>query len=134
MRGSCGRDCMVVGLTTTYAISAYHHLSCKFESRSGEVYLIQHYVTKFVSDLRQVGGFLRVLRVSSTINTDNHDITKILLKVVLNTMNLTLSSTYKGGGTLLPLSYGKLYSYLSMKSLSITIKVLLYSGCHPWMI
>jgi hypothetical protein len=27
-----------------------------------EVYLIQHYVIKFVSDLRQVGGFLRVLR------------------------------------------------------------------------
>ena len=28
----------------------------------GEVYLIQHYVIKFVSNLRQVGGFLRVLR------------------------------------------------------------------------
>jgi hypothetical protein len=28
----------------------------------GEVCSIQHYVIKFVSDLRQVGGFLRVLR------------------------------------------------------------------------
>ena len=28
----------------------------------GEVYSIQHYGIKFVSDLRQVGGFLRVLR------------------------------------------------------------------------
>jgi hypothetical protein len=28
----------------------------------GEVYTIQHYVIKFVSDLRQVGGFLQVLR------------------------------------------------------------------------
>ena len=27
----------------------------------GEVYSIQHYVIKFVSDLRPVGGFLRVL-------------------------------------------------------------------------
>ena len=27
-----------------------------------EVFSIQHYVIKFVSDLRQVGGFLRVLR------------------------------------------------------------------------
>ena len=27
----------------------------------GEVYSIQHYVTKFVNDLWQVGGFLRVL-------------------------------------------------------------------------
>jgi len=29
-----------------------------FESRSDEVYSIQHYVIKFVSDLRQVGVFL----------------------------------------------------------------------------
>jgi hypothetical protein len=27
----------------------------------GEVYSMQHYVIKFVSDLRQVGGFLQVL-------------------------------------------------------------------------
>jgi hypothetical protein len=27
-----------------------------------EVYLIQHYLIKFVSDLQQVGGFLQVLR------------------------------------------------------------------------
>ena len=32
--GRCGRYCMVVGFTTTYAISAYHHSSCEFESRS----------------------------------------------------------------------------------------------------
>jgi len=25
MRGHCGHDRMVVGFTTTYAISAYHH-------------------------------------------------------------------------------------------------------------
>jgi hypothetical protein len=40
------------------------------------------YVIKFVSDLKQVGGVLRVL------NTDCHDITKILLKVALNTISL----------------------------------------------
>ena len=28
----------------------------------GEVCSMQHYVIKFVSDLQQVGGFLRVLR------------------------------------------------------------------------
>jgi hypothetical protein len=28
----------------------------------GEVYLIQHNVIKFVRDLRQVGGFLRIFR------------------------------------------------------------------------
>ena len=48
----------------------------------GEVYSIQHYVIKFVSDLRQVSGFLRV---SSTNKTDHHDIAEILLKVALKT-------------------------------------------------
>ena len=38
---------------------------------NGEVYLIQHYVIKFVSDLRQVGGFLCTL-VSSINKTDPH--------------------------------------------------------------
>jgi hypothetical protein len=55
-----GHDRMVVGYTTTYAINAYHHWSCEFESWSGRG--VQHYVIKFDSDLRQVGGFLRVLR------------------------------------------------------------------------
>ena len=42
---------MVVGFTTSYALNAYHHYLCEFESRSGEMYSIQHYVIKFVSDL-----------------------------------------------------------------------------------
>jgi hypothetical protein len=58
-RGGRGRDRMVVGFTTTYEISVYHHW-CEFESRSGRG--VQHYVIKFVSDLRQVGGFPRTLR------------------------------------------------------------------------
>jgi hypothetical protein len=33
----------------------------------GEVYSIQHYVIKFVSDLWQVGGFLQVLRFPPSI-------------------------------------------------------------------
>jgi hypothetical protein len=50
------RDCdrMVVGFTTTYAVSAYHHWCCEFESRSGRG-------VHYVSDLWQVGGSLRVL-------------------------------------------------------------------------
>ena len=54
----------------------------------GEVYLMQHYVIKFVSDLRQVGSFLRVLQVSSTSKTDRHNIVEILLKDVVNTITL----------------------------------------------
>jgi hypothetical protein len=53
----------------------------------GEVYSIQHYVIKYVSDLWQVNGFLLVLRYFSTNKTDHHDITEILLKVPLNTIN-----------------------------------------------
>jgi len=34
----------------------------------GEVYSIQHYVMKFVSDLQLVGGFLQVLRFPPPIN------------------------------------------------------------------
>ena len=80
---------MVVGFTTIYAISAYHHWCCEFESQSGRG--VQQYVIKFVSYLRQVGGFLWVLRltVSSTNKTYRHDITEILLKVVLNTIKQT---------------------------------------------
>ena len=50
-----GRARMVVGSTTNCGISAYHY---KSNSAHTEVYSIQHYVIKFVSDLRQVGGFL----------------------------------------------------------------------------
>jgi hypothetical protein len=35
----------------------------------------------------QSGDFLRVLWISLTNKTDRHDITKILLKVALNTIN-----------------------------------------------
>ena len=42
-------------------------LTLWFESRSGDVYSIQHYVLKFVSNLRKVGGFLHVLRVHPPI-------------------------------------------------------------------
>ena len=61
--GGChGRDRMVLDLhlpvqsvpITTKVVSSnpFH----------GEVYSIQHYVIKFVNDLRQVSGFLGVLR------------------------------------------------------------------------
>ena len=55
----------------------------------GEVYLIQQYVINYVNDMRQVGGFLRIL----ANKTDRHDITGILLKVALNTINLNPKRT-----------------------------------------
>ena len=72
---------MVVGFTTTYEISAYHHWCCEFESRSGGG--VQHYMIKFVNDFR---WFSPGPPVSSINKNYWHDITEILLKVALNTI------------------------------------------------
>jgi len=69
--GHRGRGNMVIGFTCL--IPAY-----------GDVYSIQHYVIKRVSDLRQVGDM-----GSSTNKTDYNDIAEILLKVALNTITIT---------------------------------------------
>ena len=79
---------MVVRFTTTHAISAYYHKCSDFESRLGEMYSIQHYVIKFVSDLRFSLGTL----VSYTSKSYRHDIAEILFKVALNTITLHCNS------------------------------------------
>jgi len=81
-----GRRCldrMVFGFTTTYAISAYHHLSCEFESRSCRDILDTTLYDKVTCDRFSPG-----IPVSSTNKTERHDITEILLKVALNTITL----------------------------------------------
>ena len=57
----------------------------------GEVYSIQHYVIKFVSDLRQVCRFLQVLQFPLQIKLTATYLTEMLLKVALNTITLTLT-------------------------------------------
>ena len=52
------RGRMVVWFTTTYAISAYHHISCEFESRLWRDILDTILCDKVVSALLYVGGFL----------------------------------------------------------------------------
>ena len=81
---------MVVGFTTTYAISANHHW-CEFESWSGRG--VQHYVIKVCQWLATGQWFSLGPLVSSTNKTDRHDITKILLKVMLNTIKQTNKQT-----------------------------------------
>jgi len=71
------------------SVPIYHHWCFEFESRSGRD--VQHYVIKFVSDLRQ--WFSPDAPVSSTNKTDHHDITEILLKVVLK--DWVLVATYE---------------------------------------
>jgi hypothetical protein len=58
--GRRGRDLMVVGDTTTFATSAYHH--CEIKSCSGQG--VQHYVIKFVSDFATGRWFSRDFPVS----------------------------------------------------------------------
>jgi len=88
-RGGC--DHMVVGFMTTYAISAYYHRRCEFESRSGEVNSIFDTILcdKVCQWLAAVWWFSLGTPVSSTNETDHHDISEILLKVALNTLTLT---------------------------------------------
>ena len=51
----------------------------------GEVYSIEHYVIKFVSDLLTAGCWFSPGTLFSSCNkTDHHDITEILLKVALH--------------------------------------------------
>ena len=53
---------MVVGLTTTDAISAYHHNVVNSNPADDEVYSMQHYVIMLFSELRKVDGFRWALR------------------------------------------------------------------------
>ena len=68
-QGHRGRDHMVVGFTTTNAISAYHHWCYELEYRSGQ--RCTTLCDKVFSDLRQVsGGFLRIpplIKLTATI-------------------------------------------------------------------
>ena len=57
-----GRDRMVVGLITTMQSVPITTKVMSSNLVDKEVYSMQHYVIQFVSDLRQIGGFLRVLR------------------------------------------------------------------------
>jgi hypothetical protein len=57
-----GRDRMVVGFYNYLCNQCLSPLTLRVRIRTNEVYAIEHYVIKFVNDLRQVGGFLLVLR------------------------------------------------------------------------
>ena len=94
-RGRRGRDRMVVGFTTMPMQSESITTDVVGSNLDqGDMY-VQHYVIKFVSDLRHVGSFLWVPPVSSTNKTDHHDVAEILLKMELNTIKQTNKQTNK---------------------------------------
>jgi hypothetical protein len=92
LRGSRGRDRMVVGFTATCAISAYHHLSCEFEPCSLGGVLDTMLCDKVCKWHATGRWFSPGNLVSSTKKTDRHDIAEILLKVVLDNINQTKPS------------------------------------------
>jgi len=119
------------------AINAYHHKAVSLNPIHS-VYLMQHYVIKFVSDLQQVCGFLRTLcdkvcqwlaaglwfsPVSSTIKTDCHKITEILLKVVLNTITLTSLYVLSNQLTLKLIIYKLSTGYISIYKCQLWAKI-----------
>jgi len=81
--GRHGRDRMVVGCTPTYAISAYHHLSCDFESRSWRGLLDTALCDKVCQWLPTGWWFSSGTPILSTNKTDRHDTAETLLKVTV---------------------------------------------------
>jgi hypothetical protein len=89
--GRRGRARMVVCFITTYAISAYHHFqSCELESHSWRGVLDTTLCDKVCQVTCDRTWFSQGTPVSSTNKTDRHYTTEILLKMVLNTLTLTL--------------------------------------------
>jgi hypothetical protein len=86
IRGRRGCNRTLVGFTTTYAISAYHHLSYEFGYQSWRGVPDTTLCDKVCQWLATGLWFFRSTPVSSTNKTDRHDITEILLNVALSTI------------------------------------------------
>ena len=90
----------------------------------GEVYLIQHYVIKYVSDLRQVSGYLEGTPVSSTNKGDRHNIIEILLSGVKHhnppTNEMPISC----------IAFGIKYSYYFLEFENLTSLLLVFLLCY----
>ena len=80
--------CTFASLTSKRTVDPSHLKENYLFFRSGEVNSIQHYVIQFISDWRQIGGFLRVYRFPPPIKWSPRYVPEILLKVALNTITL----------------------------------------------
>jgi hypothetical protein len=132
-RGRGGRDRIVVGYTTTYAISAYHYWCCEFESRSGRG--VQHYVIKFVSDLQQVGGFLRVLRFPPPIKLTATIWLKYCWNATLNIIKQTNKHTRYSCDILdIPVIFLWHTRYsCDILDIPVTCSIFLWYSCDIWL-
>jgi hypothetical protein len=86
--GRRGSVRMLVGFTTTYAISVFRHESCEFESSAWRG-VLDKTCDKVCQWLATGRWFSSGTPVSSFNKIDHHDITDILLKVALSTIKQT---------------------------------------------
>ena len=85
------------------------------------MYSIQHYVIKFVSNLWQVDSFLWVLWFPPPIKADCHDITEILLKVALSSINQTINYVFHCNNFCTVTSCCEIDVFLLIGNLSISL-------------
>jgi hypothetical protein len=77
------------------------------------VYSIQHYVIKFVSGLRQVGGFLRVIWFPPPINlTAMHDITETIYGGTARRIASLLQGSARRGVMGINATFNNSFSYI----------------------
>jgi len=81
---------MVVEWTITSAISTYHYLRCEFEFRSCRGVLDATLCDKVCQWLVTGRWISPDIPLSIANHTDRHELTEILLKVMLNTIAITL--------------------------------------------
>jgi len=122
---SRGRDRMVVGLITKYAISAYRKLTLWVRIPLRRSVLNTTLCDKVCQWLTTGWWFSPV---SSTNKTERNNLTDILLKVALNTIALTLtqkitSFTWAKGDNQLILTH---WLYLNIDA------ALIYTSCFTW--
>ena len=118
LRGHRGRNRVVFGFTTTFAIGVYHHESCELKSHSWRGVLDTTLCDTVGQWLATGQWFSLGTPVSSNNQTDRHNITEILLKVALNTItliiywtvNMYISSFLNYKSIFLRMSYFRLYS------------------------
>ena len=78
---------MVDRVTIACTISAYHQYSCEFEPRAWRCVLDTTLCDKVCQSLATGRWFSPDTPISYTNKTDRHDMTEILLKMALSTIN-----------------------------------------------
>jgi hypothetical protein len=123
-----GRDHMVVRFATTYAISAYHHWSCEFESHSWRGVLDTTLCDKVGQWLATGWRFSPGAPVCSTNNTDRWNI----VESGVNHKNPNPNTKYNFG-MILYQSWNYIYIYVYLRKIhpiSFTNHMKLHAAVH----